>query len=49
MTLLFTILITLQFVVVALHDLVNIPGWTRGAQVRESIGRGKLWLAEGSR
>jgi hypothetical protein len=45
MTTLFAVLITLQFIVVALHDLVHIPGWTHGAQVRETIGRRKLWLA----
>ena len=42
---LFTGLLTLQFVVVALHDLVDIPGWTHGAQVQSVVGRRKLWLA----
>jgi len=42
---LFTGLLTLQFVVVALHDLVDIPGWTHGAQVQSAVGRRKLWLA----
>jgi hypothetical protein len=41
---LFTVLITLQFVVVAIHDLVDIPGWTHGAQVQALLGRRKLWL-----
>jgi hypothetical protein len=41
---LFACMITLQFVVVALHDLVNIPGWTHSAQVKAAIGRHKLWL-----
>jgi hypothetical protein len=42
---LFTCLITLQFLVVAAHDLVDIPGWTHGAQVQMIVGRRKLWLA----
>jgi hypothetical protein len=41
---LFTCLITLQLVVVAGHDLVDVPGWTHGAQVRSMIGAGKVWL-----
>jgi hypothetical protein len=41
---LFTCLITLQFVVVVLHDLVEIPGWTHSAQVKAAIGRNKLWV-----
>lgn len=41
---LFTFLITLQFVVVISHDLVDIPGWTHGAQVRSLVGSRKLWL-----
>ena len=40
-------LITLQFVVVVAHDLVDIPGWTLGRQVQATIGRRKLWLATG--
>jgi len=41
---LFTCLITLQFVVVTSHDLVDIPGWTHGRQVQSIVGRRKLWL-----
>jgi hypothetical protein len=41
---LFTGLITLQFIVVAAHDLVDIPGWTHGAQVKALLGRRKVWL-----
>ncbi len=41
---LFACLITLQFIVVALHDLVEIPGWTHSAQVASIIGRHKLWM-----
>ena len=42
---LFTGLITMQFIVVAMHDLVDIPGWTHGSQVQSIVGRRKLWLA----
>jgi hypothetical protein len=42
---LFTCLITVQFAVVASHDLIDIPGWTHGRQVREVVGHRKLWLA----
>src|SRR3954453_4619523 len=40
----FTILITLQFLVVVLHDWLNIPGWTHGRQVQAVVGRRKMWL-----
>ena len=43
--LLFTMLITVQFVVIVLHDLRDIPGWTNGTNAREVVGRKKLWLA----
>jgi hypothetical protein len=42
---LFSCLITLQFLVVVLHDWVNIPGWTHSHQVQSVVGRRKLWLA----
>ncbi len=42
---LFTFLITLQFVVVVLHDLVDVRGWTHGSQIQATVGRRKLWLA----
>jgi hypothetical protein len=35
---------TLQFIVVALHDLVEILGWTHSAQVKSIIGRHRLWM-----
>jgi hypothetical protein len=41
----FTVLIIAQFVLVAVHDLVDIPGLTHGAQVKATVGRGKAWLA----
>lgn len=31
--------------VVALHDLVDVRGWTHGSQVQATVGRRKLWLA----
>jgi len=45
MQILFTCLITLQFLVVILHDWLDIPGWTHGRQVQAAIGRSKLWIA----
>jgi hypothetical protein len=45
MQLLFTCLITLQFLVVVLHDIVNIPGWTHGYQVKAALGQSKFWIA----
>ena len=41
---LFTVLIWLQFLVVALHDWVNIPGWTHGRQVAAAVGRNKMLI-----
>lgn len=41
----FSILITLQFLVVSLHDWLNIPGWTHGNQVQAAVGRRKFLLA----
>jgi hypothetical protein len=40
----FTVLIVIQFLVVALHDLVDIPGWTHGRQVRLALGRNKVLI-----
>jgi|SRR5579862_5995285 len=34
----FTLLVALEFLFMALHDLVDIPGWTHGRQVRAAIG-----------
>ena len=37
--------VCMQFLVVAAHDLLDIPGWTHGAQVRSVIGcAGCGWL-----
>jgi hypothetical protein len=41
----FTVLITLQFLIIALHDWIDIPGINHGRQVQEAIGRRKLFLA----
>ncbi len=38
----FTILTALQFVFMLLHDLVDIPGWTHGRQVRAALGPTKV-------
>jgi len=40
----FTLLITIQFLLVAAHDLVDIPGWTHGNQVKALLGARKVWL-----
>jgi hypothetical protein len=42
--LVFTLLITTQFLVIASHDLVDIPGWTHGSQVKALLGARKVWL-----
>jgi hypothetical protein len=41
---LFTCLICVQFLVVVLHDLLDIPGWTHGSQVKAAVGRTKFWI-----
>ena len=41
----FTVLITLQFLIVVLHDWLEIPGWTHSRQVQEVVGRRKLMVA----
>ena len=43
MQVLFTVLIVVQFVLVTFHDLVTIPGWSRGDRVREVVGTRRLW------
>src|SRR6516162_4981147 len=45
MELTFALLLTLQLVVVVLHDWVDIPGWTHGSQVQSVIGGRKLLIA----
>ena len=41
---LFTVLITLQFLVVALHDWLDIPGWTHGRQMAAALGAARMWI-----
>jgi hypothetical protein len=41
----FTLLISLQFLIVLLHDLVEVPGWSHTSQMRAVLGKGKLWAA----
>jgi hypothetical protein len=40
----FTVLICTQFVVMVLHDWLNIPGWTHGRQVYAALGPVKIWV-----
>ena len=42
---LFTCLITLQFLVVLGHDLIDIRGWVHGSKIQAMMGRRKVWLA----
>ncbi len=42
---LFTALITIQFIVVVLHDWLEIPGLTHGRQVQAVVGRQRLLMA----
>lgn len=41
---LFTCLICVQFLVVVLHDLLDIPGWHHGSRVRTVVGPVKFWI-----
>jgi hypothetical protein len=41
---LFTVLLSLQAVLIVTHDLVDIRGWAHGSQVRAVVGRRKFWL-----
>jgi hypothetical protein len=40
----FAILLVLQFVMNGFHDLIDIPGWTHGSQVRAAIGANKVMI-----
>jgi hypothetical protein len=40
----FSVLIVVQFVVVTLHDWLDVPGWTHGSQVRAVVGEKKFAL-----
>jgi hypothetical protein len=35
-------LIALQFLIIAAHDWINVPGWIHGSQVQAVVGRRKL-------
>ena len=40
----FAVSLTVQFLIIALHDLIDIRGWVHGSQVQAVIGRRKaLW------
>lgn len=41
----FTILIFLQFLIILLHDLVEVPGWSHTSQMQAVLGKRKLWTA----
>jgi uncharacterized membrane protein len=42
MQVLFSVLLMLQCVVIVAHDMVDIPGWVPGRQVREVVGQTKF-------
>jgi hypothetical protein len=44
MQLAFSVLLLVQFAVIALHDMVDIPGWVTGSQVRAVVGEKKFVL-----
>jgi len=41
----FGLLIALQFLLVVLHDWLEIPGWTHSRQVQAVVGRKRLMIA----
>jgi hypothetical protein len=41
----FAVLISLQFLIVALHDLVEVPGWLHTSQMQAVLGKRKLRAA----
>jgi hypothetical protein len=41
----FTALISVQFLIILLHDLVEVPGWSHSSQMRAVLGKRKLWTA----
>ncbi len=45
MTILFTLLIALQFLVIVTHDWVDVSGWVTGSQVQAVVGRRRLMVA----
>jgi hypothetical protein len=43
MQIVFSVLLLVQFAVIAVHDLIDIPGWVSGSQVREVVGEKKFF------
>jgi len=41
----FVFLIVAQFAITASHDLLDIPGWNHGSQVKAYLGKRKIWIA----
>jgi len=41
----FVLLIVAQFALIASHDLIDIPGWNHGSQVKALMGTRKVWIA----
>lgn len=41
----FATMLSLQCALIVAHDLVDIPGWNHGSQVRAAIGGRKFWAA----
>jgi hypothetical protein len=41
----FTVLISLQFLIILLHDLVEVPGWSHTCQMQAVLGKRKLRTA----
>ncbi|HEY4358772.1 MAG TPA: hypothetical protein VGN16_23695 [Acidobacteriaceae bacterium] len=41
----FVFLILAQFALVASHDLIDVPGWNHGSQVKALMGTRKVWIA----
>jgi hypothetical protein len=39
-----SVLLLVQFVAIAAHDLIDIPGWVHGSQVKAVVGRKKFIL-----
>jgi hypothetical protein len=40
----FSVLLGLQFLLVVFHDMLDIPGWTHGSQVKATVGGRKFWI-----
>src|ERR1700690_3584437 len=43
----FAVLLVLGFLMNGFHDLVDIPGWTHGSQVRAAFGVNKIVIGTG--